>query len=68
MGFLESLKILKLFLSYSSLSLTFDQISITPLSVIFGTVYSLQQLSLSLLNVTLGHVSTIEMDQMDSRG
>ena len=65
---LESLKILKLFLSYSSLSLTFDQISITPLSVIFGTVYSLQQLSLSLLNVTLGHVSTIEMDQMDSRG
>ena len=68
MIFLESLKILKLFLSYSSLSLTFDQISITPLSVIFGTVYSLQQLSLSLLNVTLGHVSTIEMDQMDSRG
>ena len=65
---MESLKILKLFLSYSSLSLTFDQISITPLSVIFGTVYSLQQLSLSLLNVTLGHVSTIEMDQMDSRG
>ena len=65
---MESLKILKLFLSYSSLSLTFDHISITPLSVIFGTVYSLQQLSLSLLNVTLGHVSTIEMDQMDSRG
>ena len=49
-------------------SLTSHNTSITPLSVVFGTVYSLQQLSLSLLNVTLGHVSTVEMDQMDSRG
>ena len=32
--------------------------SVTPLSVVFGTVYSLQQLSLSLLNVTLGQVRT----------
>ena len=54
----------------SSLSfiLIFSLLSITPLSVVFGTVYSLQQLSLSLLNVTLGHVSTVEVNQMDSRG
>ena len=42
--------------------------SITPLSVVFGSIYSIQQLSLSLLNVTLGQVSTVEMDQMDRAG
>ena len=43
--------------------------SVTPLSVVFGSVYSLQQLSLSLLNVTLGQgTSTVEMDQMDRGG
>ena len=51
-----------------SFILTFPLLSITPLSVVFGTVYSLQQLGLSLLNVTLGHVSTVEVNQMDSRG
>ena len=51
-----------------SFILLFPLFSITPLSVVFGTVYSLQQLSLSLLNVTLGHVSTVEVNQMDSRG
>ena len=55
-------------LSSSHLILIFPLLSITPLSVVFGTVYSLQQLSLSLLNVTLGHVSTVEVNQMDSRG
>ena len=39
--------------------------SVTPLSVVFGTVYSLQQLSLSLLNVTLGQVRT---NQNTARG
>ena len=42
--------------------------SVTPTSVVFGTVYSLQQLSLSLVNVSLGQVSTVEMDQMDRGG
>jgi len=42
--------------------------SVTPLSVVFGSVYSIQQLSLSLVNVTLGQVSTVEMDQMDRGG
>ena len=55
-------------LTSSHLILIFPLLSITPLSVVFGTVYSLQQLSLSLLNVTLGHVSTVEVNQMDSRG
>ena len=41
---------------------------VTPLSVVFGSVYSVQQLSLSLVNVTLGQVSTVEMDQMDRGG
>ena len=42
--------------------------SVTPTSVVFGSVYSLQQLSLSLVNVSLGQVSTVEMDQMDRGG
>lgn len=47
---------------------TYHHFSVTPTSVVFGTVYSLQQLSLALVNVTLGQVSTVEMDQMDRGG
>ena len=40
---------------------------VTVFSVMFGTIYSLQQFSLSVLNVTMGHVSTVEMGQLDNK-
>ena len=57
-----------IFTEFLNTSQSIYNFSVTPTSVVFGSVYSLQQLSLSLVNVSLGQVSTVEMDQMDRGG
>lgn len=42
--------------------------AVTPLSLLFGAIQSCQQMSLSLLNVTLGQVSTVDVNQVDTGG
>jgi len=42
--------------------------AVTPLSLLFGVIQSTQQLSLALLNVTMGQVSTVDVNQVDTGG
>ena len=42
--------------------------SVTPLSMLLGGFRSLQGFSLSLLNVTMGQVSTVDVNQVDTGG
>ena len=45
-----------------------SQGSVTPLSLVMGGFSSLQGFSLSLLNVTMGQVSTVDVNQVDTGG
>jgi len=42
--------------------------AVTPLSLLFGAIQSTQQLSLALLKVTMGQVSTVDVNQVDTGG